>query len=350
MKSTLRSLKSNQWVNFDPATGRQLIAGRDGVSRTANINTDYHAIAPRISFAYQAGKTVIRSGYGLFYFPQGNAGTNIRQFRQPPYDFVVNQPFSGNDVPTTRAAQGFPIVTTAPDLTRGPALFALRGVTPDFRNGQMQQFNFSVQRELTKDLVATAGYVGSAGAKLYWARNLNLPDPGPGAVDPRRPYAAQLAGVTGITWLESSANSFFSSLQATIEKRFSSGFYFSKLDLGALVRQLWRGWRQQRADTAEPERSPGRLGQFQQRHSPPRQPCLHLPAPVRTRPQVCEIRRCRGLLDRRMGNRRACGAPKRAAVHRAGVGLAFEHQRGKPGQSSYRSESLSFEPVHWPLV
>ena len=53
-------------------------------------------------------KTVIRGGYGLFYFPQGNAGTNIRQFRQPPFDFVVNLPFSGNDIPTTTASQGFP--------------------------------------------------------------------------------------------------------------------------------------------------------------------------------------------------------------------------------------------------
>ena len=261
----------DQWVNFNPATGRQLIAGRDGVSRTANINTDYHAIAPRISFAYQAGKTVIRSGYGLFYFPQGNAGTNIRQFRQPPYDFVVNQPFSGNDVPTTRASQGFPIVTTAPDLTRGPALFALRGVTPDFRNGQMQQFNFSVQRELGKDLVATAGYVGSAGAKLYWARNLNLPDPGPGAVDPRRPYAAQLPGVTGITWLESSANSFFSSLQATIEKRFSSGFYFLGNWTWAHSLDNFGGDGGNNGPLPQnPERPPRRLGQFQQRHPPPR--------------------------------------------------------------------------------
>src|SRR5262249_23520674 len=166
------------------------IAGKDGVTRSGNINTDYKAWAPRISFAYQAGrKTVIRAGYGLFYFPQGNAGTNIRQFRQPPFDFVVNLPFSGNDIPPTTTSPGFPLVSTAPDLTRGPALFALRGVTPDYRNGQMQQFNFSVQRELGKDLVATVGFVGSAGAKLYWARNINQPDPSPGAVDPRRPSA-----------------------------------------------------------------------------------------------------------------------------------------------------------------
>lgn len=217
----------DQWVNFDPATGKQLLAGQNGVSRTGNINTDYHAWSPRVSLAYQLDKkTIIRSGYGLFYFPQGNAGTNIRQFRQPPYDFVVNIPFSGNDIPTTTAAQGFPIVTTSPSLTQGPALFALKGVTPDYRNGQMQQFNLSVQRELRKDMVATLGLVSSAGAKLYWARNINLPLPGPGAVDPRRPYFSLYPGVTGITWLESSGNSFFSSMQSTFEKRFSSGFYF----------------------------------------------------------------------------------------------------------------------------
>lgn len=218
---------NDQWVNFDPATGNQLLAGKDGVSRSGNINTDYSAWAPRISFAYQLNrKTIIRSGYGLFYFPQGNAGTNIRQFRQPPFDFVVNLPFSGNDIPGTTTAQGFPIVTTSPNLRQGPALFALRGVTPDYRNGQMQQFNATVQREIGANMVATVGYVSSAGAKLYWARNINLPDPGPGAIDPRRPYYSLLPGVTGITWLESAGNSFFSSMQASLEKRFSGGLYF----------------------------------------------------------------------------------------------------------------------------
>jgi len=218
--------KKDQWVNFDPA-GRQLIAGRDGVSRSGNINTDYSAFGPRLSIAYQMDKkTVIRSGYGLFYFPQGNAGTNIRQFRQPPFDFVVNLPFSGNDIPGTRTAQGFPLTTTVPDLRRGPAFYALRGVTPNFRNGQMQQFNLTVQREVGRDAVVTAAVVGSAGAKLYWSRNINQPDPRPGAVDPRRPYAALLPAVTGVNWLESSGNSFFSSMQLSFEKRFSKAFYF----------------------------------------------------------------------------------------------------------------------------
>lgn len=218
--------KKNQWVNFDPATATQLVAGVNGVSDTGNIDTDWKAWGPRVSFAYQVTRrTVVRGGYGLFYEPQGNNATNIRQFRQPPFGFVVNIPFSGNDVPTTRASNGFPIVTNVPSLTQGPAFYALRAVTPNYRNGQIQQFNFSVQREAGKDMVFTLGFVGSTGALLSWGRNINQPDPGAGAIDPRRPYARQLPGVTNIAWLESSANSAYTSLQLSFEKRYSKGLY-----------------------------------------------------------------------------------------------------------------------------
>ncbi|MDX2178298.1 MAG: carboxypeptidase regulatory-like domain-containing protein [Bryobacteraceae bacterium] len=218
--------KQDQWVNFDPVAGRQLIAGKDGVSRTGNIDTDWKAWGPRVSFAYQMNKkTVLRGGYGLFYEPQGNNATNIRQFRQPPFGFVINQPFSGNDIPAVLASQGFPTSTAVPDLTRLPTLYALRAVTPNFRNGQMQQFNVSAQREIGKDMVMTLGFVGSTGALLSWARNINQPDPGAGAIDPRRPYFRTLPGVTGIAWLESSANSAYASMQATFEKRYSKGLY-----------------------------------------------------------------------------------------------------------------------------
>jgi hypothetical protein len=215
----------NKWANFDPARARVLIADQPGVSPTANVMTDYKAIGPRVAFAWQAtAKTVIRGGYGIFYDPQGNAGTSIRQFRQPPFDFVLNIPQSGNDVPALSTATGMPVVTTSPDLTQGTAAtYALRGITPDFRNSQVQQFNFSAQRELSRDTVLTVGFVGSAGAHLTWSRDINRPDPGPGAIDPRRPYHNVLPSVSSIAWLESSGNSFFSSLQTSFEKRLGRG-------------------------------------------------------------------------------------------------------------------------------
>jgi len=216
----------NYWANFNPVNGQQLIAGQNGVSATGNINTDYKAWGPRVAFAWQPmSRVVIRGGYGIFYDPQGNAGSNVRQERQPPFDFIINITESGNDVPSLFLSNGFPIVTTAPSLTTGPAIYALKGVTPDYRNAQIQQFNFSAQGEVVKNLVVTLGYVGSAGAHLTWAPNINLPQPGPGAIDPRRPYISILPGVSAITWLESAGNSFFSSMQFSVERRLSHGLY-----------------------------------------------------------------------------------------------------------------------------
>ena len=216
----------NYWANFNPATGQQLIAGTNNIAASAGINTDYRAIGPRIAFAWQfTPKTVFRGGYGIFYDPQGNAGSNIRQERQPPFDFIVNITESGNDVPSLFISQGFPIITTAPSLSSGPQLYALKGVTPNYRNAQVQQFNFSLQRELSKDVVVTLGSVSSAGAHLSWAPNLDLPTPGPGSISARRPYATILPGVSTITWLESAGNSFFSSMQASLEKRLNNGLY-----------------------------------------------------------------------------------------------------------------------------
>ena len=59
------------WVNFNPATAAVEIAGQNGVSKTANWNTDYGSIGPRVGFAYQLDEmTVLRGGYGAFYDPQ----------------------------------------------------------------------------------------------------------------------------------------------------------------------------------------------------------------------------------------------------------------------------------------
>jgi hypothetical protein len=218
--------KNDIWANFDPTTAKQLIAAKDGVSRTAGIGTDYTAWGPRIGFAWTPERrTVLRGGFGMYYEPQGNFNTNIRQFRQPPFGFQVNVPINVNAVPTSRLTDGFPPVTVTPNLLQGPPIYTLRGVTPDFKNGRLMQFNFSVQRELRSDMVMTAGYVGSLGRHLTWSRALNQPDPGPGDLNSRRPYISLLPGVSGISWLETSGTSAYSSMQVAFEKRFSKGFY-----------------------------------------------------------------------------------------------------------------------------
>ncbi|MEX2260410.1 MAG: TonB-dependent receptor [Bryobacteraceae bacterium] len=217
--------RNNYWVNFDPATANLLIAGQNA-SRTANVNTDKRAFGPRFGFAWQVmPKTVLRGGYGIFYTPEYNFATNIRQFRQVPFGFNLSI-IPGALTPANRVAEGFPKLTDFPPVSADRPFGNLRGVTPDFQNLQMQQFNLSLQREISANSVATIGFVSSLGRHLTWARNLNLPDPGPGAIGPRRPYAQLLPDVVNIAWLESSGSSAYTSLQTTFERRFGNGFFF----------------------------------------------------------------------------------------------------------------------------
>jgi len=76
----------NRQANFDLITGALVVAGSNGASRTL-ISTDYHNFGPRLGFAYQItgdGKTVIRGGYGLFYFlDRGGISNQLAQ--NPPF-------------------------------------------------------------------------------------------------------------------------------------------------------------------------------------------------------------------------------------------------------------------------
>src|SRR6185503_20832789 len=69
------SEKDNQWASFDPDTATVLVAGRNGVSETAGVQTFKKAFAPRLGFAYQvAPHTVVRGGAGIFWNTAGHGG------------------------------------------------------------------------------------------------------------------------------------------------------------------------------------------------------------------------------------------------------------------------------------
>jgi hypothetical protein len=222
--------RHNRWANFDPDTAELLLAGKNA-SRTANVNTDFRSIGPRFGFAYQASSNwVVRGGYGIYFAPEGRHDTTIRQFRQVPFDLIFSI-IPGALIPANRVSEGFPTIRDFPNVDpRNPNTWPLnsnlRGIHPNFRNASVQQFNFGVQRQLGGHSVVSALFVGSLGRRLTWNDNLNLPDPGPGPIGPRRPYAARLPRVTNIQWVETVGNSAYTSLQLNYEKRFGRGLYF----------------------------------------------------------------------------------------------------------------------------
>jgi hypothetical protein len=60
-------------------------------------------------------------------------------------------------------------------------------------------WNFSLEREITRTMAFMASYVGSRTVHADSTTVLNVPEPGPGDIAPRRPVP-QLSGITTIRW------------------------------------------------------------------------------------------------------------------------------------------------------
>jgi len=65
--------------------------------------------------------------------------------------------------------------------------------------------------------------VGTRGSNLFRSYNINVPDPGPGAVQPRRPYFAIAPTLSAINLRDGDGRSWYDALQIKLDKRFSHG-------------------------------------------------------------------------------------------------------------------------------
>jgi hypothetical protein len=185
-------------------------------------------LGPRVGLAWDVfgnGKTSVRTGYGIFYYANiANAVSNLQS--QP---FILDlTAFGTPNLVNPWAAQGgnpFPYTLN----TANP-----RFVTPVSANylGEntgtpyVQQYNFTVQQQLTGSMSLQAGYVGNTSRKLYVQRDANAPIYGLGAtssnINARRPY---LPGTfAALTELETAGNASYNSLQVIFNRRLAHGF------------------------------------------------------------------------------------------------------------------------------
>lgn len=185
----------NRQANFDLVTGALIVAGSNGASRTL-IPNDYHDFGPRLGFAYQLtrdGKTVVRGGYGLFYFiDRGGISNQLSQ--NPPfggensvtyqqgYRITLSGAVSAcNPNPTCPAADLVTTGATAPlpsgnftnlnlSAPTGVSVIALlpANVTP-----MVSQWNLQVQRQIGNNQSVSLAYVGTHGAHLVRNYNAN---------------------------------------------------------------------------------------------------------------------------------------------------------------------------------
>ncbi len=202
--------------------GTIVVAGSQGESipNRALVQFTKDNVVPRAGLAYRlTPKVVIRTAWGMFNAGTTLDGINGRLSYNPPW--TASYAYSSDQLnPLFTLATGFPasaLLASVNQINR-----ALDPWDPKLQNGYLEQWNFGVEDQVTPNLLATVLYSGSEGHHLVDSRNINQPPPGPGATQPRSPFP----NYTTITLTESQANSNYNSLQAKLERRFSSGLTF----------------------------------------------------------------------------------------------------------------------------
>ena len=176
--------KYNRLSFFDPVganpgaggrPGRLAFAGDDygqaSFGRDVPEETWWKGFAPRLGIAYSWDqKTVIRTGYGVFYtqafYPGWGGGMSLDGLN---LDQTFNTTGFGGIEPAFYLQNGFPQNFQRPPFIR-----------EDFKNGQgilyrpidanrrpySQQWNLTIERELPLDIAVSAAYVGNKGTRL----------------------------------------------------------------------------------------------------------------------------------------------------------------------------------------
>jgi len=152
--------------------------------------TYYKAFAPRIGIAWSpgsSGKTSVRAGWGLFYNPIEQLV--LAQFgAEPPFggsttvsETQFNLPFLGQDGVTTYLNPFSGVISpqrgTAQDWARFEPILLYGDFQPHMRTQYSAQYNFTLQRELSKDMKLEVGYVGSQGHRLLATHDINYSNP-----------------------------------------------------------------------------------------------------------------------------------------------------------------------------
>jgi len=151
--------KDNQAAVFNLETEQLEYLGRDGHPRSAR---QLH----KLNFGPRAGivgrmtdHTALRTGYGLVWIEQAGITT---PFTTPVFPFLqtVSQRTLDNVTPALVLAQGAQVqpIPLTPDAGLGQGVFA---VARELGSGYVQQWNASVQHELTENISVEAAYVGS---------------------------------------------------------------------------------------------------------------------------------------------------------------------------------------------
>jgi hypothetical protein len=183
-------------------------------------DVDANNIAPRIGFAFRpfrGNATAIRGGYGFFY----DVGTQnfVRNIGIGPPFYVSGSTAQDFTRAPVYLLGNVPVVPLNPSAGVG---IGFKAVDDRLRTGYVQAWNLNVQQQLAGATALEIGYAGNKGTKLVTSRPLNQPRPGPGAVQPRRPFPL----FTSCQCYFGDNATSYHALQVKVERRFARGLSF----------------------------------------------------------------------------------------------------------------------------
>jgi hypothetical protein len=236
---------NNEYSRVDPTTGEILFAAKNA-SDALNLTTPKLNFAPRAGFAYSlTPKTVIRSGFGIFY--AGIFSDLGGQVLFPGY--TVEQAFNnlGTGIPQPfKLSQGLPAVATNnvqnPQANIAQSSSAANPLTLTDYNGftqaspspYVEQWNFGIEREIAKGTIVEVNYVGTHGVHLPIELPTNTVPYNPTidaavafanttlATQQARPYP----GIGSFSSLNMEGTSSYQALQASVRRQYGSNLTF----------------------------------------------------------------------------------------------------------------------------
>ena len=192
---------------------------------------------PRVGFAWTphafGGKSVVRGAFTISSYLEGT-GTNLRLPINPPFSPAETlQQYQGTQLPTTSTDQGLLPVGSASDPFAGALI---RVWDPHVQPAITQQWNLTIQQQLSNDTTFQIGYIGQHGTHLmvpmpYLQQQL-LPNTAC-ATPPCTAPSVYLSGnpafqsdISQISGTASVGEQKYDALQAVLQKRMTHGLEY----------------------------------------------------------------------------------------------------------------------------
>jgi hypothetical protein len=209
---------------YDFATNTIAVCGVGGNPMDCGIKVSNKLFSPNFGLAWRALEGfVVRLGYSLNPITDNMSRSAMKAY---PDNAAATLNAPNPFAPAGNLTTGVPVIP-APTLVNGRTLVPPNtgnvsgNNNPVFVRGYYQSYNFTIQKEFRGGWVGQAGFVGTHGVKLNTNLNVNYGRLGGGpSSQPLFPY-----GITSnVNIHQPAGSSTYNSLQATLRKRFASGF------------------------------------------------------------------------------------------------------------------------------